>query len=94
VNAAVRTLFDEYLLEAKDPVAAAVLVLADTLRREPVIIATDDKGTVGVKVAAEMLNTSSKQVYQMCLDGKLRGRCVGGRVRIRIEEIERYEAQA
>lgn len=94
MNAAVRTLFDEYLLEAKDPVAAAVLVLADTLRREPVIIETDDKGTVGVKEAAEMLNTSSKQVYLMCLDGKLRGRCVGGRVRIPIDEIECSEAHA
>jgi len=91
MTAEIKQLFAEYLLDAKDPVAAAVLVLTDVLGRkalEPMIIETDDQGTVGVKEAAEMLNTSSKQVYLMCLTGRLRGRCVGGRVRIPIDEIE------
>ena len=65
-----------------------MLALTDVLYREPMIIETDDKGTVGVKEAAELLHTSSKQVYLACLTGKLRGRCIGGRVRIPIEEIE------
>ena len=72
MNAEIKQLFAEYLLDAKDPVAAAVLTLADTLRREPIIVEPDDKGTVGVKEAAELLHTSSKQVYLMCLAGKLR----------------------
>ena len=72
MNAEIRRLFAEYLLHAKDPVAAAVLTLADTLRRETIIVEPDDKGTVGVKEAAELLHTSSKQVYLMCLAGKLR----------------------
>ena len=54
MSAQIKQLFAEYLLEAKDPLAAAVLTLAD----------------------------------------RLRCRCVGGRVRIPLDEIERYEAQA
>jgi excisionase family DNA binding protein len=94
MNVEIKELFDEYLSGAKDPVAAALLVLADVLGREthdPIIIETDDKGMVGVKEAAELLKTSSKQVYLMCLAGRLRCRCVGGRVRIPIEEIERCQ---
>ena len=59
--------FAEHLLEAKDSTAAAVLVLADVLRQEPVIIEPDDRQTYGVKEAAELLRTSSKKVYQLCL---------------------------
>ena len=44
---------------------------------------------MGVKEAAELLHTSSKQVYQMCLAGGLRCVRIGGRVRIPIDEIER-----
>ena len=91
MNAEIKRLFAEYLLEAKDPTAAAVLVLADALRRptpEPIIVEPDDRGTVGVKEAAELLHTSSKQVYQMCLAGKLRCTCIRGRVRIPHDEIE------
>ena len=82
MNAEIRRLFAEYLLEAKDPVAAAALVLADVLRRfrqEPVIIEPDDRQTYGVKEAAELLHTSSKKVYQLCLAGKLRCVRIGGR---------------
>jgi excisionase family DNA binding protein len=91
MNAEIKRLFAEYLLDAKDPVAAAVLTLADTLRREPIIIETDGRGTVGVKEAADLLKTSSKKVYQMCLAGQLRCTRIGGRIRIPTEDIERYE---
>jgi len=91
MNHQIKQLFDEYLLDARDPVAAAVLTLADALHREPINFQPDDKGTVGVREAAELLHTSSKKVYLMCLAGKLRCRCVGGRVRIPIEEIERCQ---
>jgi excisionase family DNA binding protein len=91
MNPQVKQRFAEYLLEAKDPVAAALLVLADALDKEPIIVETDDNNTVSVKEAAELLKTSSRQVYLMCLTGRLRGRCVGGRVRIPIDEIERYQ---
>ncbi len=93
MNAQIKQLFAEYLLDAKDPVAAAVLTLADTLHREPIIVEPDDRGTVGVKEAAELLHTSSKQVYQMCLAGQLRCTRIGGRVRIPLDEIERYQAR-
>ena len=94
MNAEIKRLFAEYLLDAKTPLAAAVLVLADVLARaapEPIIVETDDQGTVGVKEAAELLHTSSEKVYQMCLAGRVRCRCVGGRVRIPIDEIERCQ---
>ncbi len=91
MNPQINQLFAEYLLDAKDPLAAAVLTLADTLYREPIIIESDDKETVGVKEAAELLHTSSKKVYLMCLAGKLRCVRIGGRVRVPIDEIERFE---
>ena len=96
MNAAIKQLFDEYLLDAKDPVAAAVLALADVLCRptpEPIVIEPDDKGTLSVKEAASRLNISSKKVYQMCLAGQLRCTRIGGRVRIPLDEIERYQAR-
>jgi excisionase family DNA binding protein len=55
-------------------------------------IEPDDRQTYGVKEAAELLHTSSKKVYQMCLAGKLRCVRIGGRIRIPIEEIEHCEA--
>jgi excisionase family DNA binding protein len=94
MNAEIKHLFAEYLLDAKDPVAAAVLTLADTLYREPFIVEPDEKGTVGVKEAAELLHTSSKQVYLMCLAGRLRCVRIGDRVRVPVYEIDRYEAQS
>ena len=51
MNPQIKQLFAEYLLDAKNPVAAAVLTLADTLYQEPIIIESDDKETVGVKEA-------------------------------------------
>jgi excisionase family DNA binding protein len=66
-----------------------VLVLADVLRQEPVIIEPDDRQTYGVKEAAELLRTSSKKVHHLCLAGKLRSVRIGGRVRIPIEEVDR-----
>ena len=71
-----------------------MLVLADVLCQEPVIIEPDDRQTYGVKEAAELLRTSSKKVYQMCLAGQLRCVQIRGRVRIPIDEIGRFEAEA
>jgi excisionase family DNA binding protein len=92
MNAEIKRLFAKYLLETRDPMAAAVLVLADTLGQEPITIEPDDRQTYGVKEAAELLRTSSKKVYQMCLAGKLRCLWIGGRIRIPSDEIERCEA--
>jgi excisionase family DNA binding protein len=44
-----------------------------------------------VKEAAELLHTSSKKVYLMCLAAKLRCVRIGGRIRIPIDEIERQQ---
>ena len=93
MNTEIKTLFDEYLLEAKDPVAAAVLVLAERLSQpipEPIIIEPGDDGSVAVKEAASRLNLSSKKVYQMCLSRELRCIRADGRIRIPVEEIERH----
>ena len=93
MNTEIKTLFDEYLLDAKDPVAAAVLVLAERLSQpipEPIIIEPGDDGSVTVKEAASRLNLSSKKVYQMCLSRELRCIRADGRIRIPVEEIERH----
>jgi excisionase family DNA binding protein len=55
-----------------------------------VIIEPDDRQTYGVKEAAELLRTSSKKVYQMCLAGQMRCTRAGGHVRIPLDEIERH----
>ena len=96
MNAEIKALFAEYLLEAKDPVAAAVLTLAERLGQptpEPIIVEPSDEGSLTVKEAASRLNLSSKKVYQMCLAGQLRCTRIGGRVRISLGEIERYQAR-
>jgi excisionase family DNA binding protein len=96
MNAEIKQLFTEYVALTRDTPAAAILVLADVLGREalePIVVETDDRQTVGVKEAAELLKTSSKKVYQMCLAGRLRCTRIGGRVHIPIDEIEGYEAQ-
>ena len=94
MNAEIKQLFAEYLPDTKDPVAAAVLVLSDVLTRkppEPIIVEPEDCRLYTVKEAAGRLNLSSKNVYQMCLAGQLRCVRISGRVRIPVEEIERYE---
>ena len=94
MNAQIKQLFADYLLDARDPVAAAVLTLADALcrpTREPIIIEPNDRQTYGVKEAAQLLQISSKKVYLMCLAGKLRCVRIGGRIRIPIDEIERCQ---
>jgi len=94
MNTEIKTLFDEYLLEAKDPVAAAVLVLAERLSQpipEPIIIEPGDDGSLTVKDAAVRLNLSSKKVYRMCLAGELRCFRAGRAIRIALDEIERFE---
>lgn len=95
MNPAIEALFYGYLRVAgDDKPTAAVLVLADVLSRptpEPIIIEPDDRHTLGVKEAAVRLGMNSKKVYQMCLAGKLRCVRIGGRVRIPVEEIQRYE---
>jgi excisionase family DNA binding protein len=47
-----------------------------------------------LKAAAELLHTSSKKVYRMCLFGQLGCVRLGGRVRILIDEIEHCEANS
>jgi len=94
MNDDIKHLFEQYLLAANDPVAAAVLTLADTLHREPIIIEPADDGSLTVKEAARRLNLSSKMIYQMCLDGRLACFRAGRAIRIRVEEIERFEADS
>ena len=97
MNEEILQLFTEYSTQPmmRSQVAAAVLTLAEMVSRptpEPIIVESDERQTVGVKEAAELLHTSSKKVYLMCLAGKLRCVRIGGRVRIPIDEIDRYEA--
>jgi len=94
MNAEIKALFAEYLLEAKDPVAAAVLTLAERLGQptpEPIIVEPSDEGSLTVKEAASRLRLSSKKVYRMCLAGELRCFRAGRAIRISLDEIERFE---
>ena len=92
-SAYIETLFYKYLIVAKDPVAAAVLTLAEILRPlDPIIIEPSDDGSLTVKEAASRLNLSSREVYQQCLTGKLRCVRIGGSLRVPLDEIERCQA--
>jgi excisionase family DNA binding protein len=96
MNEEILHLFTEYSTQPmmRSQVAAAVLTLAEMVSRltpEPIIVEPDDRQTYGVKEAAELLQTSSKKVYLMCLAGTLRCVRIGGRVRIPIDEIERFQ---
>lgn len=91
MNPEIKRLFDDYMQAATDPVAAAVLVLADVLYEEPIIIESDDPNSYTVKDAAELMNLSSRQVYQMCLAGQLRCFRADHTLRIPLDEIERHQ---
>jgi excisionase family DNA binding protein len=91
LNSEIKRLFDDHLQAANDPVAAAVLVLADMLYKEPVIVESDDPNSYTVKDAAGLMNLSSRQVYQMCLAGQLRCFRAGRALRIPLDEIERHQ---
>ena len=90
MNTKVKRLFDDYLQAATDPVAAAVLVLADVLYKEPIIVESDDPNSYTVRDAAGLMNLSSRQVYHLCLSGRLRCFRAGRALRIPLHEIERY----
>ena len=54
MNAEIKRLFADYLLDAEDPLAAAVLTLAEMAQpadTEPIIVEPDDPQTYGVKEA-------------------------------------------
>jgi excisionase family DNA binding protein len=97
VDPETKRLFIEYLADAKGPaVAAAMLVLAEVLRRpppEPIIVEPADCNSYTVKETAARLNLSSRQVYQMCLAGQLRCFRAGRCIRIPLDQIECYEAR-
>lgn len=94
MNPEIKRLFDDYLQAATDPVAAAVLVLAEVLFKEPIIVESDDPNSYTVKDAAGLMNLSSRQVYRLCLSGRLRCFRAGRQIRVPIEEVERFVSEA
>ena len=93
MNPEIKRLFDDYLQAANDPVAAAMLVLADVLYKEPIIVESDDPNSYTVKDAAGLMNLSSRQVYRLCIAGRLRCFRAGRSIRVPIDEIERHVKQ-
>jgi len=91
MNDDIKHLFQQYLLVATDPTAAAVLVLTEVLSKPTPVVADTGStdSTVSVQEAASRLGTSSKNIYQLCLAGKLRCTRFCGTIRISTDEIER-----
>jgi excisionase family DNA binding protein len=95
VNAAVNTLYAEYLEHTGgDKAAAASLALADLMQR------TLDAGTppptgqsLTVKEAAVSLHVSPSCIYELCESGKLSSFKVGRVLRIHPEAIDDYRRQ-
>lgn len=102
MNQSVQQLFDEYNRLTGDVQAAATLVLADCLlnnRKPPetaepefIFVEPEHCHSYNVKETALRLHLSSKQVYHLILEGRLRSFWSGDTVRIPLTEIERYEA--
>ncbi len=97
MNQEIKQLFSEYRSVTDDKLVAAVLVLADVLSRpepEPIIVEPEDCHSYTVKEAAARMGVSSKTVYQLILAGKLHAYRIGSAIRIPVEEIARFEAEA
>lgn len=97
MNAAVNTLYAEYLEHTGgDKAAAASLTLAAVLRdsqpAEPNIEATDR--ALSVVEAAERLHVSPLTVYRLCAQRKLSHHKVGSRtIRILSADIDAYQKE-
>ncbi|MHB8107895.1 MAG: helix-turn-helix domain-containing protein [Candidatus Cryosericum sp.] len=96
MNPELTKLFFEYAEHVGCGPSAAIHTLADVLARksEPIIVEPEDCRSYTVKETADRLHLSSKEVYQLCLDGILRSYRDAGGTRIPLIEIERFETEA
>ncbi|MEN6367592.1 MAG: helix-turn-helix domain-containing protein [Thermoguttaceae bacterium] len=96
MNDKITKLYDEYMHVASNPVAAAILVLADMRDAptpDPIIVEPEECTSYDVKATAKRLGVTSKTIYKLILAGQLHSFRVGRSVRISISEIDRYEAR-
>jgi excisionase family DNA binding protein len=90
MNDAVLQLYGDYLQETGDKTAAASLALADVLlgqKAKPV------GASLTISEAAQLLNVSSRTVYDLCDSGQLRHQRIGkgrGTIRILPDDLESY----
>ena len=79
-----------------DRAAAANLALASALRDcQPTGLAAVEPASRSytVKETAARLGVSTKSIYQLALDGRLRSYRVGRAIRVPAEDIERFQSE-
>jgi excisionase family DNA binding protein len=87
--------FRKYINITTNPVAAAILVLAETLNKpetiQPIVPSVpSDPDSLSVREAAIRLHLTSRQIYQLVLSGRMK--CFRDpSIRIPRDEINRYE---
>lgn len=80
--------YDEFLTKTGDPIAAAVLTLADVIEGKPERIA------LTVKEAAKSVGVSIGVIYELCASGRLRHTKFGRRaIRIQPEDLQAIKVE-
>jgi len=80
--------YKRYLDLTKDPVAAAVLTLAEAIERKP------DSVALTVKQAARSLGVSADTIYDLCRTGRLRHQQIGRTIRIKTEDLDAIKTES
>ena len=95
MNPAVTQLYAEYLQHTGgDKAAAASLTLAAVMveDRQPVLEPTaPPEAALSIKQAAARLAVSTRSIYELCAEGRLRAFKVGRLLRIAPESLEEYQ---
>lgn len=98
LNQAIETLYYDYLrVTLNEKFTAALLVLADVLvaSRSTALVPTAPNvapaGLLTIAEAAKHLGLTSREVYEQCLNGRLRPTKIGQTIYVPAAEIDRYQ---
>jgi excisionase family DNA binding protein len=79
--------YNEFLKLTGEPIAAAMLTLAQVIEQKP------DTVALSVKQAAKSMGVSEKTIYRLCEEGRLRHQKVGRAVRILPEDLQAIKVE-
>lgn len=77
--------YNKFLAMTGDPVAAAMLTLAEVIEGKP------ERVALSVKEAAKSLGISIGSLYDLCKAGKLKHQRFGRTIRVRPEDLENFK---
>jgi excisionase family DNA binding protein len=83
----IESTYNDFLKLTGEPIAAAMLTLAQVIEHKPESVA------MSVKQAAKTMGVSEKTIYRLCEEGRLRHQKVGRAVRILPEDLQTTQAE-